>query len=56
MGIIAREILALKDEEVEIPEMTRPVPFDSLAFHLDFDVDWAYDSATNAIGFILDIV
>jgi hypothetical protein len=58
MGIIAREILALQDEEVEIPEMTELVPFDALAFNFDFDVDWACESfsSANATGFVTDTI
>ncbi|CAG5157178.1 uncharacterized protein ALTATR162_LOCUS4970 [Alternaria atra] len=46
MGIIAREMLALKDEEVEIPSMTGLVPLDALAFNFDFDIDWACEPFT----------
>ncbi|KZM26588.1 DNA binding [Ascochyta rabiei] len=58
MGIIAREMLAIEDEEVEIPEMTGLVPPDALALNFDFDIDWNCDSAasSNTVGFMTDAI
>ena len=58
MGIIARDMLALKDEEVETPSMTGLVPLDALAFNFDFDIDWACEPfvSTNAVGSRTDII
>jgi hypothetical protein len=45
-------MLALEDEEVEIPSATELVPLDASAFTFDFDIDWAGDSfvSANAVG------
>jgi hypothetical protein len=47
MGIIAREILALKEEEIKIPEETQPMPLDALDFNFEFDINWACDVFVN---------
>ena len=56
MGIIAREMLAIEDEEVEIPEMAGLVPPVALALNFDFDIDWDCDSAasSNAVSGLYD--
>lgn len=47
MGIIAREILSLKEEEIRIPEQTKVLPLDTLGFNFDFDINWTCDMAMN---------
>lgn len=47
MGTIAQEILALREEEVEIPPMAEVVPLDAMDFSFEFDVDWGCDSFGN---------
>lgn len=47
MGIIAREILALKEEEIQIPEETPVLPLDTLDFNFDFDMNWTCDTFTS---------
>ncbi|KAH8727024.1 hypothetical protein GQ44DRAFT_725776 [Phaeosphaeriaceae sp. PMI808] len=47
MGIIAREILGLKDDEIHIPEISPVIPLDALDFNFDFDVDWGCSSFAN---------
>lgn len=42
VGIIAREILSLADEEIQIPKQTPVLPLDTLYFN-DFDINWACD-------------
>jgi hypothetical protein len=37
---IAREILSLQHEDVEIHEPAPVVPLDALDFNFDFDTDW----------------
>ena len=58
MGIIAREILSLHDEEIQIPETTPVMPLDALDFNFDFDVDWGCDSFANlnTLGFTADMI
>jgi len=58
MGIIAREILSIRDEEIQIPETTPIMPLDAMDFNFDFDVDWACDSFANvnAIDFTSDML
>jgi hypothetical protein len=58
MGIIAREILSIRDEEIQIPETTQVMPLDALDFNFDFDVDWGCESFANVnpIDFMTDIV
>ncbi|KAJ4293178.1 hypothetical protein N0V90_008460 [Kalmusia sp. IMI 367209] len=50
MGIIAREILALKEEEFQIPKETPILPLDTLDFNFDFEVNWACDLFANGTG------
>lgn len=47
MGIIAREILALADEEIRPPTGTPIMPLDTLDFNFDFDINWACDMFAN---------
>jgi hypothetical protein len=47
MGIIAREILSLTDEEIQVPKERTIVPLDTLDFNFDFDIDWACDMFAN---------
>jgi hypothetical protein len=56
MGTIAQEILALREEEVEIPPMPEVVPLDALDFNFDFDVNWGCDTFGNigALDFGMD--
>lgn len=55
MGIIAREILSLADEEIQIPKEAPIIPLDSLDFNFDFDNNWACDMFANAAqGFSMD--
>ena len=58
MGTIAREILSIRDEEIQIPETTPIMPLDAMDFNFDFDVDWACDSfaCVNAMDFTTDMV
>lgn len=42
VGIIAREILSLTDEEIQIPKQPPVLPLDTLDFN-DFDINWACD-------------
>jgi hypothetical protein len=42
VGIIAREILSLADDEITIPKLTPVLPLDTLDFN-DFDINWACD-------------
>ena len=49
MGIIAREILSLADEEIQIPETKPAVPLDALDFNFNFDVNWACDALANGM-------
>ncbi|KAL1640849.1 hypothetical protein SLS61_010219 [Didymella pomorum] len=48
LGVIAREMLGLEDEEVEVQEITELLPLDALAFMFDSDVDLAYDAIASA--------
>jgi hypothetical protein len=50
LGTIAREILSLQDEEIEIHETAPVVPLDALDFNFDFDVDWRCDSFASLDG------
>jgi hypothetical protein len=52
MGVIAREILSLQDEEVSVPQPTPIVPLDALDFNFDFDMQWACDSFANMDQFV----
>ncbi|KAH7073234.1 C6 transcription factor [Paraphoma chrysanthemicola] len=58
MGIIAREILNLQDEEIHIPETTPIMPLDALDLNFDFDVDWGCESFANlnALEFTTELV
>lgn len=58
MGIIAREILGIQDEEIRIPRTTPVMPIDTMDFNFDFDVNWGCDSFANvnALDFMMDIV
>ncbi|KAH7402871.1 hypothetical protein BKA66DRAFT_449670 [Pyrenochaeta sp. MPI-SDFR-AT-0127] len=47
MGIIAREILSLRDEDIRVPEILEAVPLDALNFNFDFDINWACSSFAN---------
>lgn len=47
MGLIAREILSLADEEIQIPEETPVMPLDTLDFNFDFNINWACDMFAN---------
>jgi hypothetical protein len=47
---IAREILSLQDEDIEIHETAPVVPLDALDFNFDFGVDWRCDSFANLDG------
>jgi hypothetical protein len=50
MGTIAREILSLHDEEIQIPDTAPIMQLDAVDFNLDFDVDWGCDSFANLDG------
>jgi len=50
MGVIAREILALKEEEIQIPKETPVLPLDTLDFNFDFDLNWTCDSFGTGTG------
>ncbi|KAH7119847.1 hypothetical protein B0J11DRAFT_71435 [Dendryphion nanum] len=50
IGTIAREILSIREEEIQIPEMTPIMPLDTLDFNFDFDVNWACDVFSNGPG------
>lgn len=41
LGVIAREILSLMDEDIEVSKQTPATPFDALG--RDFDIDTAFD-------------
>jgi hypothetical protein len=44
MGAIAREILALEEEEIQVPEETPILPLDTIDYNFpDFDVNWPCD-------------
>lgn len=47
MGVIARDILGLQDEEVSMPHPAPIMPVDALDFNFDFDMQWACDSFAN---------
>ena len=49
MGIIAREILALREEEYQVPEETQMFSksLDTLDFDFEFDINWACDLFVN---------
>ncbi|KAL1611958.1 hypothetical protein SLS60_000181 [Paraconiothyrium brasiliense] len=57
LGTIAREILALKEEEIHIPKRTPILPLESLDYNFqDFDPNWAYETFGNGNGqFSFDI-
>ena len=46
MGVIAREILALEEDEIEVPNETLPLPLDIVNFDFETDVYWARDHFT----------
>ena len=48
MGTIAREVLSLKEEEVQIPKEKPGLPFDDLNFNIDFDLNWSCDKSAGA--------
>ncbi|KAF1951750.1 hypothetical protein CC80DRAFT_423925 [Byssothecium circinans] len=50
MGVIAKEILSLEEEEIRIPGEAPVLPLDALDFNFDFDVNWACDMAVNVNG------
>lgn len=58
MGIIAREILSIQDDEVQVPELAAVVPVDAMDFNYDFDVNWGCDSfaSINALDFTADMI
>ncbi|KAF2681254.1 hypothetical protein K458DRAFT_392044 [Lentithecium fluviatile CBS 122367] len=57
MGTIAREMLALKEEEIQIPTETAAIPLDTLNFNFDFDINWACDAFVNGSNpFINDLL
>jgi hypothetical protein len=44
MGVIARDILGLGEEEIRVPEEIATLPLDAMEFNLDsFDFSWACD-------------
>ncbi|OAG10591.1 uncharacterized protein CC84DRAFT_1184574 [Paraphaeosphaeria sporulosa] len=57
MGTIAREILALKEEEIQIPKETPILPLDTLDYNFpDFEVNWTCDYfATNHGPYSFDV-
>ncbi|KAF2818720.1 putative C6 transcription factor, partial [Ophiobolus disseminans] len=40
VGKIAREILSIDNDEIQIPETTPVMPIDAMDFNFNFDVDW----------------
>lgn len=50
LGVIAQEVLALKEQEVQIPE-TPILPPDAFDFNFGFDANWACDFFGNADNF-----
>lgn len=51
MGTIAREILALQEEEIQIPEEAPIMPLDTLDYNFpDFEIDWACEMFNNSNG------
>ncbi|KAH7406266.1 C6 transcription factor [Phaeosphaeria sp. MPI-PUGE-AT-0046c] len=56
LGTIAHEILALREDEIEEPQIVDVVPLDAMDFNFDFDVDWGCDSFANvgALDFVMD--
>jgi hypothetical protein len=58
MGIIAREMLSLEDEEIQIPETGPIMPLDALDFNFDFDVNWGCNSFANPneVDFTADMI
>lgn len=53
-GIIAREILSLKEEDIQVPRETPALPLDTLDFNFDFDINWVCDMFANANATFLD--
>jgi hypothetical protein len=47
LGTIAREILRLRDDEIQVPKQTPVLPLDTLDFNFGFDLDWACDGFLN---------
>jgi hypothetical protein len=58
MGVIAREILSIQEDEVQVPEMPTVVPVDAMDFNYDFDVNWGCDSfaSGNGLDFTADMI
>lgn len=58
MGIIAREMLSLRDEDIHVPEISAPVPIDSLDFNVDFDFNWesSFFANSDPMGFSEDSI
>ena len=50
MGIIAKEMLSLQDEEIQVHETAEVVPLDAMDFNFDFDVNWGCDSFGSGDG------
>ena len=51
MAIIAREILALREEEIQIPKEAPILPLDTLDYNFpEFDVNWACNVFENSNG------